>query len=161
MKMKIKVQQKSKMPLNCKTITLAEVVKFFVIDIDGMGIRDGFLRNLDTPGSLERCREWVFCELTEDEFAHLTIPDGTSTLIKDKELDTNEGNSKSTILKYLENLKMGNDIPPLIVRSVLQGEREGSSFYIKDGAHRAIALKVYFESNSYKSVKAYVGRREN
>jgi len=146
------------MPLSCKTVTLTEVIKFFVIDIDGMGIHNGFLRNLGTPASLERCGEWRFCELIEDEFMHLTIPDGTKTLIKDKKLGTTEGNSKSTILKYLKTLKTGNDISPLIVRSMLQGEREDSSFYIEDGAHRAIALKVYFESNPYKLVKAYIGK---
>lgn len=147
------------MPKNCKKVALGEVIKFFVIDIDGMGIHDGFLRNLGTPVSLESCDEWKFCELTEDEFVRLTIPDGTNTLIKDKELTTTKGSSKSTILRYLETLKMDNDIPPLIVRSKLQAEREDSSFYIEDGAHRAIALKVYFKSSSYKPVKTYIGRR--
>lgn len=145
------------MPLNCSAVTLTEVIKFFVIDIDGMGIYDGFLRNLGTPSSLERCKEWRFCELTEEEFMHLTIPDGTNTLIKDKKLNTTEGDSRSTILRFLDILKKGNDIPSLIVRSRLPGEPENSSFYIEDGAHRAIALKIYFEQNSYKPVRAYIG----
>lgn len=145
------------MSLNCKTITLTDVIKFFVIDIDGMGIFDGFLRNLGTPVSLERCKGWKFCELTEEEFMHLTIPDGTNTLIKNKELNTTEGSSRSTILKFVDVLKRGNDIPPLILRSKLIGEPENSSFYIEDGAHRAIALKIYFEENSYKPVKTYIG----
>lgn len=148
------------MPKNCKIVTLREVVKFFVVDIDGMGIHDGFLRNLGTPASLEVCKEWKFCELTEEELMHLTIPDGTNTLIKDKELNTTEGNSRSTILRFLDALKKGNDIPPLIVRSRLPGEPEDSSFYLEDGAHRAIALKIFFENNSYKPVRVYIGQRE-
>lgn len=141
-------------------VTLTQVVKFFVIDIDGMGIHDGFLRNLGTPTSLERCKEWKFCELTEEEFMHLTIPDGTSTLIKDKELNSTEGDSKSTIFRFIDALKSGNDMPPLIVRSKLPSESEDSSFYIEDGAHRAIASKIYFETNSYKPIRAYIGWRE-
>lgn len=143
------------------SVSLTQVINFFVIDIDGMGIKDGFLRNLGTPVSLERCNDWKLCELTEDEFLHLAIPDGTGTLIKDKELNTTEGASKSTILKFTEILKQGNEIYPLILRSRLVGEPEDSSFYIEDGAHRAIALKAYFESNLYKPVKAYVGLREH
>lgn len=147
------------MTKNCKIVTLNKVVKFFVVDIDGMGIYDGFLRNLGTPASLEMCKEWKFCELTEEEFLYLTIPDGTYTLIKDKKLDSTEGDSKSTILRFLDVLKKGNDIPPLIVRSRLPGEPQNSSFYIEDGAHRAIALKIYFENNSYEPVRTYIGWR--
>lgn len=149
------------MPLNCKAVTLTEVIKFFVIDIDGMGICDGFLRNLGTPVSLEQCSRWKFCELTKEEFMNLTIPDGTNTLIKDKGLNTTEGDSRAIILRFLDVLKKNDEISPLIIRSKLPGESEDSSFYIEDGAHRAIALKIYFENNSYKAVRAYIGSRDS
>lgn len=146
------------MPQNYRAVKLIDVVKFFVVDIDGMGLNDGFLRNLGLPLSLERCREWNFCELSEIEFLHLVIPDGTHTLIREKRLDSTEGDSKSTISKWLSELKNGEEIPPLIVRTKFPGEPAEGSFYIEDGAHRAIALKVYFQKNQYKPVKAYVGK---
>lgn len=139
--------------------TLRDVIKFFVTDIDGMGINDGFIRNLGVPGILELCNDWKFCELTNDEFMRLAIPDGTYTLIKDKKLDSTEGSSKATIIKYLEDLRAGNELSPLIIRNQLMGEPEHFSFYIEDGAHRAIAYKIYLDECTYKSVRAYIGRR--
>ncbi len=149
------------MPQNCKKVPLTEVIKFFVEDIDGTGKHDGFPRNEGVPDVLRLCREWSLCELSEVELMHLLNPDGSNTLIGEKDINTTEGDSRETIEKYLAILEAGGEIPALIVRTKLQGEREDSSFYIEDGAHRAIALKVYSEKNPYKLVKAYIGERVN
>lgn len=150
------------MPQNCTAVTLTDVIKFFVEDIDGMGKHDGYPRNSDTPAMLEASGEWKFCELTKEEFLHLIIPDGTNTLIKDKDLDDVEGeDSINTVQRYLERLKNNENIPHLIVRNKLLNNSPKGSYYIEDGAHRAIAFKVYFGSSSYRPVTAYIGWRKN
>ena len=58
-------------------------------------------------------------------------------------------------------LRSGKDLDPLIVTELLPEEGPlNVSFYIKDGAKRAIAYKIYFESKPYKTVKAYFGRKK-
>ncbi len=147
------------MPINCKTVSVEDVVNFFENDIDGMGKHDGHPRNDGIPSSIREFQNWEFCELTQDEFMLLVIPDGTHTLIKNK--TALEGLTKKIVEKKVEQLRSSVVLDPLIVTELLPGEgpSEGS-FYIKDGAKRAIALKVYFEDNRYTTVKAYIGKKE-
>ncbi len=138
------------MPNNCKAITTENVAKFFLDEIDGTG------NNTRNQGVAESIRLWIkasLCELTEDEFMRLEIPDGTKTLIKDKK------NSNENSDNLLIELRKGNRFKPLIIRNNLPGHSEQASFYIEDGAHRAIALKFYFDENSYFPVSAYIGQR--
>lgn len=141
------------MPFNCKITSVAEAINFFEVEIDGMGKNDGFPRNEGVPDSIRLWRSAQLCELTQDEFLRLEIPDGSKMLLRDK----NELNPYSAM--QLEKLKQGKDFYPLIVRGRLPGDADNSSFYIEDGAHRAIALKFYFENNAYKPVKVYIGFR--
>lgn len=147
------------MPQNCKSVKTADVIYFFVAEIDGMGRRDGLSRNEDVPCSIAQFGIWGLCELTEDEFERLIIPDSTGTLIKDKDLTKLEGASKHIFESYVELLKAGRDLAPLIVRERLPRDPEDASFHIMDGAKRALAHKRYFEDNPYSPVKAYVGMR--
>lgn len=144
-----------------KKVTTNNVIKFFTEEIDGMGQRDGHPRNPDTPKVLALCNDWELRELTEEEFFNMIIPDGTDTLIKNKELSTTTGDSKDTIERWLSKLKKGKEVPPLIVRTRMQSEKTDFSFYIEDGAHKAIAYKIHFETNPYAPVVAYVGIREH
>ena len=147
------------MPINCKSVSVEDVIKFFEDDIDGIGKHGGHLRNEGIPDSIRQFQNWEFCELTEDEFKLLVIPDGTRTLIKDK--DNLEGFTKKNVEERVEQLLSGRDLDPLIVTEPQSGEGpEEASFYIKDGSKRAIALKVYFGIKPYKSVKAYIGKRK-
>lgn len=147
------------MPKNCQPVELRDVVKFFVEEIDGMGIHSGPLRNLGTPQSLEQCKKWELCNLIEDEFMHLVVPDGTGTLIQDKSLSTMAGSSKATTLSWVKKLEKGQSILPLVVRSKLHTDPYDSSFYIEDGAHRAIAYKIHVEKSRYIPIQAYIGER--
>lgn len=147
------------MPVNCKPRLTGDVVKFFE-DIDGMGKHDGYPRNEGVPSSIKQSQSWKFCELTEDEFMRLEIPDSTGTLIKNKDGASLGGLTKSNIKERVEMLKSGGDLAPLIVRELLPGDNKDASFYIEDGAKRAIAFKVYFESNPYRIVKSYIGKRK-
>lgn len=147
------------MPLNCKNILAEDVVKFFEYEIDGMGKSDGHFRNEGVPDSIRQSREWKFCELTEQEFMNLTIPDNQKPLLKDKINMQFDSDLDYFVKKNLKILESGNDLSPLIVRIMLPSENPESSFFIEDGAHRAITLGVYFKSKSYKPVKAYIGQR--
>lgn len=150
------------MPNNCKTVDLKDVVKFFVEEIDGMGKFDGYPRNEGVPDSLVLSREWQMCELTQDEFLHLNIPDGTNTLIKDKDDTKLDAIVESNVVQRMKILNRGGgDLPALIVRTKLLAldEPEESSYYIEDGAKRAITFKRYFKENPYKPVRAYIGKR--
>jgi hypothetical protein len=138
------------MPYNCKAVNVEEVTKFFLEEINGTGNNT---RNQGVPDSIRMWKNASLCELTEDEFMRLEIPDSTGTLIKNKK-DLNE-NSEN----LLKELKNGNIFKPLIIRNKLPGHAEGASFYIEDGAHRAIALKFYFDENPYSPVFAYIGQR--
>ncbi len=145
------------MSYNSRPATLREVLQFFVEEIDGMGIHNDPIRNLGLPGCWEKCNDWTLCELTEPEFMHLLIPDGTNMLIKEKGLSSMEASSKDTTIKYLNRLNRNQKISPLILRSyILTNERKDSSFSIEDGSHRAIAAKIYFENHKYIPVKAYI-----
>ncbi len=148
------------MPINCKDVSIEYVIQFFEDDIDGMGKHDGHPRNEGVPDSLRQSQSWEFCELMENEFMRLEIPDGTGTLIKNKDEASLEGLTKTNAEELVEILNSGKSLPPLIVRTRLQGDSEDSSFYIEDGAKRAIALKIYFEKNPYKPVKTYIGTRK-
>lgn len=145
------------MPINCKAISVEKVIKFFEDDIGGMGKHGSYPRNQGIYDSIKQFKNWEFCELTKEEFMLLIIPDGTRTLIKDK--DNLEGFTKKNVEERVEQLLSGRDLDPLIVTEPQPGEGSAeASFYIKDGSKRAIALKVYFESRPYKSVKAYIGK---
>lgn len=144
------------MPQNCNAVTLKDVVVFFVEKIDGMGLHDGFLRNLGVPASLEN-KSWKFCELTKEEFFSLIIPDGTFTLIKDKDENSLDSIVNVNVKERLKILESGGELPALIIREKLSGESNDASFYIEDGAKRAISLKAFFRNNPYKPVKAYIG----
>ncbi len=149
------------MPRNCHAVDKETVLAFFTEEIDGMGQHDGHPRNQGTPTDLALCNNWKLCELTHEEFFNMLIPDGTNTLIENKELLSTEGESKDTILKWLDLIQKGVNIPPIIVRTRLETETIDFSFYIEDGAHRAIAYKVYFEEYEYLPVIAYIGVRNN
>jgi len=147
------------MPINCKSVSVEDVIKFFEDDIDGIGKHGGHLRNEGIPNSIRQFQSWKFCELTEDEFNLLVIPDGTRTLIKDK--TNQEGFTKKNVGERLKQLQSGEDLDPLIVTELLPEEGpSGASFYIKDGAKRAIAYKIYFENKPYRTVKAYFGKKK-
>ena len=147
------------MPINCKFVSVEDVIKFFEDDIDGIGKHGGHLRNEGIPDSIRQFQNWEFCELTENEFNLLVIPDGTRTLIKDKtDLD---GFTKKNVGERLEKLQSSEDLDPLIVTELLpEDDPSGVSFYIKDGAKRAIAYKIYFENMPYRTVKTYLGKRK-
>lgn len=149
------------MPINCKSVSVEDVIKFFEDDIDGIGKHGGHLRNEGISDSIRQFQNWEFCELTEDEFKLSVIPDGTRTLIKNKDRISLEGLSKKNVGERIVQLRSGEDIDPLIVTELLPEEGPlNASFYIKDGAKRAIAYKIYFESKPYKIVKAYIGRKK-
>lgn len=139
------------MSQNCKIVSTEDVVKFFTETIDGMGLHDGHKRNEYLPEVLKRFNKWTLCDLTEDDFKRLKIPDNTKDLIYER---TELNNFSQELLKELE---LGKDLPALIVREKLPENRQDASFYIEDGAHRAIALKFYFDSHPYKFVRAYIG----
>ncbi len=147
------------MPINSKIVRVEDVIKFFEEDIDGMGKRGGHPRNEGVPNSIRQSKVWQFCELTEYEFRRLTIPDGTGTLIKDKDDTTIDGFVKNNIFERVELLKSGMELSPLIIRELLPWDPQEASFYIEDGAKRAIAYKLFFESYPYKTVKAFIGRK--
>ena len=148
------------MPINCRLVSVEDVVNFFEEGIDGMGKHDEHPRNEEVPDSLRQSQSWEFCELTEDEFMRLEIQDGTHTLIKDKDGASLEGLTKSSVNEQVEMLRSGKNLSPLIIRTRLPINAKGASFYMEDGAKRAIAFKVYFASNSYKTVKSYIGTRK-
>lgn len=145
--------------MNCQNVTVEDVIQFFDEGIDGMGKKDGVPRNQGVPDSLRLAQSWQLCELTEDEFKRLEIPDRTHTLIKDKDCQSLDLVVKTNVASRVKDLESGKDLAPLIVRTRLSTDNESSSFYIEDGAKRAISLKCYFENHPYKPVKAYVGQR--
>jgi len=147
------------MPINCKSVSVEDVITFFEDDIDGIGKHGGHPRNEGILDSIRQFQNWEFCELTENEFNLLVISDGTRTLIKDKtDLD---GFTKKNVEERLEKLQSGEDLDPLIVTELLPEEGpSGASFYIKDGAKRVIAYKIYFENKPYRNVKAYFGKKK-
>lgn len=149
------------MPQNCIPVSVDDVLRFFEA-IDGQGKRDGHPRNEGVPDSIRKKPKWKLCDLTEDEFMHLEIPDGTGTLIKDKTIDTLGTSGRTNVEERIQILESGNPLNPLIVcsRDFKEKNADGSSFYIEDGAKRAIAYKVYFEKHPYASVQAYIGTRE-
>ena len=147
------------MPKYCKEVTVDSVIEFFSNEIDGIGKKDGHLRNEDIPDSLKHYKHWEFCKLTEDEFMRLEIPDRTKTLIRDKTMNTIGGFVKSNIKERIQQLKNGRDLDPIIIRELLPNNNKAASFYIEDGAKRAIAYKFYFEHNPYKPVRAYIGKK--
>lgn len=147
------------MPSNCKSTSIEDVIKFFEDDIDGIGKHNGYSRNEGVSESIRQCRIWVLCELTEDEFTRLTIPDNQKKLLKDKIKMGFDSDLNTFVKEKLKILESGKELPPLIVRHMLPGENLESSFYIEDGAHRAITLGVYFKDKPYKSIRAYIGQR--
>lgn len=148
------------MPQNCKSVETVNVIYFFVVEVDGVGRRDGLSRNESVPCSIVQFKIWKFCELTEDEFERLILPDKTPILIRDKDMATLKGPSKHIVESYVELLKAGRNLAPLIVRERLPVDLEGASFHIMDGAKRTLAHKKYFKDNPYTPVKAYVGTKE-
>lgn len=145
------------MPQNCVSVSTESVVNFFVEEIGGTGKYDGFPRNEYLAEILKRYKDWKLCELTEDEFMRLTIPDGEKLLLKDKIKKDFDSDLQIFVDEKLKLINSGKELPPLIVREMLNGENLTSSFYIEDGAHRAITLGVFFNDHSYKPVKAYAG----
>lgn len=145
------------MPQNCISVSAESLIDFFVEEMGGTGKYDGFPRNEYLPEMLHRYKNWRLCELTEDEFMRLTIPDEDKFLLKDKINKNFDSDLKKFVDDKLKLINSGKELPPLIVREMLPGENSKSSFYIEDGAHRAITLGVYFKSSQYKSVKAYIG----
>ena len=76
------------------------------------------------------------------------------------ELESEAPAAERVVEEKVEQLQAGEDLYPLIVTELLPEEGPpNASFYIKDGAKRAIAYKVYFENNPYIAVKAYIGTR--
>jgi hypothetical protein len=147
------------MPQNCSSVSIEEVVNYFDEEIDGMGKRDGHPRNEGVPDSIRLWRKAELCELTEEEFLHLTIPDHEKPLLKDKIKMDFDQDLDSFIQDKLKSFDLELNPHILIVRSMLEGENTESSFYIEDGAHTSIALGVYFSKNGYRPVKAYIGSR--
>lgn len=147
------------MTKNCKDMSINEVIHFFSVEIDGMGKLDGHPRNEGVPSSISLCSQWSFCELDEDEFFRLTIPDNEKLLIREKIEKEFDSDLKQFIEEKLKLLESGEELPPLIIRTMFPTENQNSSYYIEDGAHRAITLGVYFKNNPYKPVKCYVGWR--
>jgi hypothetical protein len=146
------------MPQNVETATLTDVIKFFVLEIDGMGLRDGHLRNLAVPAMLESYTDWKLCDLSEDEFMRLIIPDKFKPLLRNKDLESVEGDdSIATMDKYAEQLERNESLPALILRTVLPGETALASYYIEDGAHKALGYKKYFQNHPYQPVRAFIG----
>ena len=144
--------------MNIKRVSAEDVIQYFDEEIDGMGKQDGFPRNLQLPKILRSYLNWEIRDLTEDEFFRLIIPDGSKILLRDKDLLSVLGDDSILVTqKYLQKLKDNEELSPIIIRIPLEGDPENASFYIEDGAHRAIAAKVYFEKNPYKPVKAYIG----
>src|SRR5258708_7325601 len=127
------------MPLNCKAVTVEHVLKFFEEEIDGMGKHDGHPRNEGLPESITLWKSASLCDLTEDEFTRLIIPQDPHILLTDKDLATIEGeDSIFTFRKYLYALEQGKNLPELIIRNILPHDLKNSSFYIEDGAHKAL-----------------------
>ncbi|HWY79110.1 MAG TPA: hypothetical protein VNW29_02010 [Candidatus Sulfotelmatobacter sp.] len=149
------------MPHNCQIVSFADIIKYFVVDVDGMGILDGHFRNEFTPFVLNKWNDWKLCELTEDEFMRLIIPEESKPLLKDKDIASVEGDdSIATMQRYAKKLELGESLSPLIIRSVLPGDTENASYYIEDGAHRTLGYKIYFQTNPYTPVKAYIGKNK-
>lgn len=148
------------MTQNCKPTSKDKVVRFFVDEIDGTGKHDGYPRNEGLVASIRMWNSAKHCELSESEFLHLIIPDTPQIHLKDKRLEDVKGDDSIFVVeKYHKELKEGNALPSLIVRGVLPIDIKNSSFYIEDGAHKALAYKKYFLNNSYKPVKAFIGSR--
>lgn len=139
-------------------VPIQEVIKFFIDEIDGTGKLDGHPRNECLPLTLERWTDWEFRELTEDEFFRLIIPDKFKLLLRDKDIASVEGeDSIATMERYAAMLDKGSSLPPIIVRVPLPGDTENASYYIEDGAHRALGYKIFFQKNPYIPVKVYIG----
>lgn len=147
------------MAKNCQKVSVNDVINFFCNEIDGMGRLDGCPRNEGVPTSIGLSNDWYLCELEGDEFFRLTIPDKDKLLIREKVEKEFDPDLKRFVKEKIELLETGKDVPPLIVRTMLPSENPNSSYYIEDGAHRAISLGVFFNKNSYRPVKAYIGRR--
>jgi len=146
------------MPINCTIVSVDEVQDFFANAIDGMGKQDGYPRNEGVPGSIARWKTAKLCELTENEFQHLIVPQEPKILLKDKPLQEVEGeDSIGTMNRYYQMLVEGEKLPAIIVRLPLHGDLEQGSYYIEDGAHKALGCKKYFEVNPYIPVLAYIG----
>lgn len=143
--------------MNIKHISVEEVIKYLNEEIDGMGKKEGFPRNPNLPYVLKTFPNWELRDITEDEFVRLIVLDGSGLLIRDEDLaSVLRDDSILVTQKYLKKINNGEDLNPLIVRIPNKIDPPNSSFYIEDGAHRAIAAKVYFEKNPYKSIKAFI-----
>lgn len=148
------------MAINCDPVSVEEVIKFFEDDIDGMGKHGSHPRNSGISDSIRSFQNWEFGELTHEELMFLIIPDGSQMLIKDK--GALEGFTKINVEARVQELKTGKSLDPLIITEPEPGEGPAnSSFYIKDGSKRAIALKIYFENNPYTTIKAYIGKKSS
>ena len=146
--------------MNATQVSVEEVIKYFDEKIDGMGKKDGFPRNPYLPDILRSYPNWELRNLTEDEFLRLIVPDGSKILLKDKDLISVFGDDSILVTQeYLQKLNNNEDLSPIIIRIPLEGDTSNASFYIEDGAHRAIAAKVYFEKNPYKPIKAFIGHK--
>lgn len=144
--------------MNTKRVSVQDVIKYFDEEIDGMGKKDGFPRNPYLPDVLRSYPNWELRDLTEDEFLSLIVPDGSNILLKDKDLISVLGDDSILVTqKYLQKIQSDENLLPIIVRVPLEGDHKNASFYIEDGAHRAIAAKVYFEKNPYKPIRAFIG----
>jgi len=146
------------MPKNCQKKTIEDVVRFFEDEIDGTGKKDGYPRNEGVIYSIKSWGSAKICNLSESEFFSLILPDKIHIHLKEKRLEDVTGDdSIFTVKKYLKQLEEGDNLPALIVREALPWDLKNSSFYIEDGAHKALAYKKYFLKNPYKPVKAYIG----
>ena len=50
------------MPINCRSVSVEDVIKFPEGDIDGTGKHGGHLRNEGIPDSIRQFQNWEFCE---------------------------------------------------------------------------------------------------
>lgn len=147
------------MEMDNRRVSIDEIIKYLE-EIDAVGKKDGFPRNPYLPDVLRAYSNWELRDLTEDEFTRLILPDGSGLLIRDKDLASVLGDDSILVTqKYLLKLNRGEDLTPLIIRIPLENNPQNASFYIEDGAHRAIAAKVYFEKKPYKPIKAYIGNK--
>ncbi len=134
-------------------------VKRHLENIDATGLNDGYPRNDPLFNLLSSLfTSWNFCELTENEFNSLLIPQDPHILLKDKDLNDIEGeDSNFVVQKYHNDLVNGDSLPTIVIRERFPNNLVDCSFYIEDGAHRALALKKFYLTNSYIPVNAFIG----
>lgn len=138
------------MSINCKDTSFEKVLTFLE-EIDATGKKDGYPRNPYLPNTLRQLKIWKFCDLEKEEFSKLIVPNEYKNLLKDEK----ELNSYSR--KLLEKIENGEELPPLVIREKLPHDPQDGSYYIEDGAHRAIALWWFFKKHPYVLVKTYIG----